>query len=54
MSGVGVYLSVSDVVTSCLLITVISEVIRGMVLMLMGTVLLLEHNVSFKPGHHFG
>ena len=44
--GVGVYLRVRDVVTSCLLITVISEVIRGMVRMLNGTVLLLENKVK--------
>ena len=40
------YLRVRDVVTSCLLITVISEVIRGMVRMLNGTVLLLENKVK--------
>ncbi len=40
--GVGVYLSVSDVVTSCLLMTVISEVMRGIVRMLSDTVLLLK------------
>ena len=46
MRGVGVYLSVSDVVTSCLLMTVISEVMRGIVRMLSDTVLLLKYTMS--------
>jgi hypothetical protein len=42
VSGVGVYLSVREVVTSCLLITVISDVISGIVRMLTETVSLLK------------
>ncbi len=41
VNGVWVYLRVSEVVTSCLLMTVISDVMRGIVRMLTGTVLLL-------------
>jgi hypothetical protein len=42
VSGVGVNLRVKEVVTSCLLMTVISDVIRGIVRMLTGIVLLLK------------
>ena len=45
VNGVGVYLRVSEVVTSGLLMTLISEVMRGIVRMLTETVLLLEHKI---------